>query len=76
MTDQLGYRKKFGVILPSTNTIVEPEFYRMTVPGVTPHVSRIHIRDQKLDSDEAFEEYFSKTFPLALAKLKEISERA
>ncbi|HNC91840.1 MAG TPA: hypothetical protein PL000_23200, partial [Anaerolineales bacterium] len=54
MTDQLGYRKKFGVIIPSTNTIVEPEFYRMTVPGVTPHVSRIHIRDQKLDSDEAF----------------------
>jgi maleate isomerase len=54
MTDQLGYRKKFGVIIPSTNTIVEPEFYRMTVPGVTPHISRIHIRDQKLDSDEAF----------------------
>ena len=54
MTDQLGYRKKFGVIVPSTNTIVEPEFYRMTVPGVTPHISRIHIRNQNLDSDEAF----------------------
>ncbi len=55
MTDALGYKKKFGVIIPSTNTIVEPEFYRMTVPGVTPHVSRIHIRDQNLSSDEAFE---------------------
>jgi maleate isomerase len=55
MTDQLGYRKKFGVIIPSTNTIVEPDFYRMTVPGVTPHISRIHIRDQNLSSDEAFE---------------------
>ena len=55
MTDALGWRKKFGVIIPSTNTIVEPDFYRMTVPGVTPHISRIHIRDQNLSSDEAFE---------------------
>ena len=55
MTDALGWRKKFGVILPSTNTIVEPDFYRMSVPGVTPHISRIHIRDQNLSSDEAFE---------------------
>ena len=54
MPDQLGYRKKFGVIIPSTNTIVEPDFYRMTVPGVTAHVARIHIRDQNLSSDEAF----------------------
>ncbi len=56
MTDALGWRKKFGVIVPSTNTIVEPDFYRMTVPGVTPHTSRIHIRDQNLSSDEAFEQ--------------------
>ncbi|MFQ3631423.1 arylmalonate decarboxylase, partial [Roseiflexus sp.] len=55
MTDQLGYRKKFGVIIPSTNTIVEPDFYRMIVPGVTAHISRIHIRDQNLSSDDAFE---------------------
>ncbi|HKJ39241.1 MAG TPA: hypothetical protein VJ972_10715 [Anaerolineales bacterium] len=55
MTDALGYRKKFGVIVPSTNTIVEPDFHRMSVPGVTPHMSRIHIRDQNLSSDEAFE---------------------
>lgn len=53
--DALGYRKKFGVIIPSTNTIVEPDFYRMTVPGVTAHISRIHIRNQNLSSDEAFE---------------------
>ena len=54
MTDALGWRKKLGVIIPSTNTIVEPDFHRMSVPGVTPHTSRIHIRDQNLDSDEAF----------------------
>ena len=55
MTDALAWRKKFGVIVPSTNTIVEPDFYRMTVPGVTPHISRIWIRDQNLSSNDAFE---------------------
>ena len=53
--DALGWRKKFGVLIPSTNTIVEPDFYQMGVPGVTAHVSRIWIRDQTLDSDDAFE---------------------
>ncbi|MGW0432074.1 maleate cis-trans isomerase family protein [Micromonospora sp. NPDC003197] len=55
MTDALGWRRKFGVIAPSTNTIVEPDFYRMTVPGVTAHFSRIHIRNQDLSSDSNFE---------------------
>ncbi len=39
--DALGYRKKFGVIIPSTNTIVEPDFNDMRVPGVTCHHARI-----------------------------------
>ena len=56
MTDALGWRRKFGVIAPSTNTIVEPDFYRMTVPGVTAHFSRIHIRNQDLSSDEQLRE--------------------
>ncbi len=55
MTDALGWRRKFGVLAPSTNTIVEPDFYAMRVPGVTAHFSRIHIRDQNLSSDDAFE---------------------
>ena len=55
MPDVLGWRAKFGVLAPSTNTIVEPDFYRMGVPGVTSHFSRIHIRDQNLGSDAAFE---------------------
>ncbi|MDX6744383.1 arylmalonate decarboxylase [Actinocorallia sp. A-T 12471] len=55
MTDALGWRRKFGVIAPSTNTIVEPDFYRMGVPGVTSHFSRIHIRDQNMAGDEGME---------------------
>jgi maleate isomerase len=52
MTDVLGWRKKFGVLAPSTNTIVEPDFHAMAVRGVTCHTSRIHVRDQDLSSDE------------------------
>jgi len=51
--DVLGWRRKFGVIIPSTNTVVEPEFHAMSVPGVTAHTSRIHIHDQDLSSDDA-----------------------
>lgn len=53
--DALGWRAKFGVIAPSTNTVVEPEFHAMSVPGVTAHMSRIHIRDMNMDSDEGME---------------------
>lgn len=49
--DALGWRKKFGVLAPSTNTIVAPDFARMAVPGVTAHTSQIHIRDMGMDSD-------------------------
>lgn len=55
MTDALGWQKKFGVLAPSTNTIVEPNFHSMSVAGVTPHFSRIYIHDQNLSSDDAFE---------------------
>lgn len=56
MADALGWRKKIGVIIPSTNTIVEPDVYRMIVPGVTAHMSRIHIHNPDLSSNTAFEE--------------------
>ena len=52
--DALGWRKKFGVLVPSTNTIVEPDFYQMSVPGVTAHFSRIHVRDQDMGNNAAF----------------------
>ncbi|WP_340539146.1 maleate cis-trans isomerase family protein [Nocardioides sp. GXZ039] len=55
MTDVLGWRGVFGVLAPSTNTVVEPDYYRMAVPGVTAHIGRIHIKDQTLASDSHFE---------------------
>jgi maleate cis-trans isomerase len=36
-----GWKAKIGLIIPSTNTSNEPEFYRMAPPGVTIHTSRL-----------------------------------
>ena len=54
MPDALGWRKKFAVLVPSTNTSVQPEFDEMRPPGVTNHVSRIRIPNVPLKSDEDF----------------------
>jgi len=54
MTDQLGWRMKFGVIAPSTNTSVQPEFDDMRPNGVTNHFSRIWIPDDPVASDDDF----------------------
>jgi len=55
MTDSLGYRAKFAVLIPSTNTSVQPEFDDMRPVGVTNHISRIVIPDIPLKSDADFD---------------------
>jgi len=54
MTDSLGWRRKFGVIAPSTNTSVQPEFEDMRARGVTNHFSRVWIPDEPVESDDDF----------------------
>jgi maleate isomerase len=54
MTDRLGYRLKLGVVIPSTNSIVQPETDAMRPPGVTNHIGRIHIPDLPLTNDTEF----------------------
>ena len=54
MPDVLGYRAKFGVLGPSTNTIVQPEFDEMRPAGVTNHYSRIVINNAQAISNESF----------------------
>ena len=56
MADSLGYRRKFGVVAPSTNTSVQPEFDEMRPPGVTNHFSRIFIPDDPIRSDDDFDQ--------------------
>ena len=41
LRDVLGHRAKVGILVPATNTIVEPELAAMQPPGVTNHVSRL-----------------------------------
>lgn len=54
MTDTLGWRTKFAVIAPSTNTSVQPEYDSMRPMGVTNHFCRIAIPDTKVADDESF----------------------
>ena len=41
MYSPYGYRAKIGLIVPSTNTVNEPEFYTMAPRGVSIHTARI-----------------------------------
>ena len=54
MPDALGWRKKFAVLVPSTNTSVQPEFDGMRPVGVTNHISRIRIPNMPLQSNDDF----------------------
>ena len=54
MTDVQGWRRKFGVLGPSTNTIVQPDFDAMRPFGVTNHYSRIFTPNADAVSNETF----------------------
>ena len=54
MRDVLGWRRKFGVLGPSTNTIVQPDFEMMRPPGVTNHYSRIFTPNAQAVSNDTF----------------------
>jgi len=54
MVDVLGWRRKFGVLGPSTNTIVQPDFEMMRPIGVTNHYSRIFTPNAQAVSNETF----------------------
>jgi maleate isomerase len=54
MPDVLGWRKTFGAIGPSTNTVVQPDFDAMRPIGVTNHYSRIFTPNSTALSNETF----------------------
>ena len=54
MKDALGWRKKFAVLGPSTNTIVQPDFDDMRPFGVTNHYSRIFTPNASAVSNDSF----------------------
>ena len=52
--DARGWRSKFAIVAPSTNTIVQPDMDDFRVRGVTNHFGRIHIPNMKVQNDEEF----------------------
>src|SRR4051812_23312919 len=55
MMDTLGWRMKLGVLVPSTNTSVQPEYDSMRLPGVTNHVRGFRIPNAPTRTDAEFE---------------------
>ncbi len=54
MPDALGWRRKFGIMAPSTNTIVQPDCDDMRPFGVTNHYSRIFTPNNTALSNVSF----------------------
>jgi len=50
--DALGYRKKIGIVVPSTNTIVGPESEALRPRGVTNHVGRLTLKERPIQADD------------------------
>jgi maleate isomerase len=54
-TDVTGYRSKIGVIVPSTNTVVEHDTSMLAPHGITFHTGRRYISDPAMDNNTNFE---------------------
>jgi maleate isomerase len=54
-TDVTGYRAKVGVIVPSTNTVVEHDAALLAPHGITFHTGRMYIENPAMDDNENFE---------------------
>ena len=54
MPDVTGYRAKIGVIVPSTNTVVEHDVSLLRPHGITFHVGRMRINAESMDGHDNF----------------------
>lgn len=54
MPDVSGYRAKIGVIVPSTNTVVEHDAALLRPHGITFHVGRMRINAESMEGDDNF----------------------
>lgn len=57
MNNVVSPRATLGVIVPSTNVVVEAEYNWMRPPGVSWHTGRIWIENEALDDDDVFESF-------------------
>jgi maleate isomerase len=56
MVDTLGWRLKLGILIPSTNTSVQPEYDGMRPIGVTNHVRSFRIPNAPTRTDAEFKQ--------------------
>jgi len=59
--DALGYRAKIGILVPASNTIVEPEMAALQPPGVTNHVSRMSRVKRPAHDLELYKKFLGKS---------------
>lgn len=55
MTNVVGSRAVFGVIVPSTNTVVEHDYWGARVPGIAYRTGSMHIANPTMRDDRDFE---------------------
>jgi maleate isomerase len=53
-TDTMAWRAKVAVVVPATNTVVQPEMEAMRPPGVTNHVTRMQLPPRPYDDQEEY----------------------
>ena len=54
MPDQRGWKLKVGAVIPSTNTIVQPDFDDLRTSGITNHIGKITLPNMAIKTDEDF----------------------
>lgn len=65
--DALGFRAKIGVLVPASNTIVEPEMAAMQPPGVTNHVSRMSRVNRPAHDLEKYKKFLGASVEMVAA---------
>ena len=65
--DALGFRAKIGILVPATNTIVEPEMAAMQPAGVTNHVSRMSRVKRPAHDLELYKKFLGKSVDMDVA---------
>jgi maleate isomerase len=53
----LGFRKRIGFVVPSTNSTVQPECDPLRPRGITNHTARVTIKERPLNTEQAFFEH-------------------
>jgi len=56
MTNAVGPRAVFGVIVPSTNTVVEHDYWRAGIQGVAYRAGSMYIADPNMAGDDGFQD--------------------